>query len=341
MTYEEPGFATAPQTGGPLHVSWIVPVGARATGHSGTAEAARSATETLIGDLARTVRWRPPSRCLPSRPTTWPPTGARPASTRSRLGDLTSAPGPDQLIAPSYVPIDVTAMAGRTHRAAVSTQVARGTQVLRAAALRPATGTWVDTNTDLSTADLGNFTSGLEAASTTQSVVSDDALASTNDSSNFTFAQPFTLTLAHGSHVPAVATTTAMDSALQRASRQPGVGGQSTLGRLVLRPLRRRVRDGPAVSSFSAPRWMAPQIGLRHHALQRAGQYPGAQRRHDRPVVAQVPVGGNNEPTTRHLQSGAGIGNGGFTPAAAARIHTRRRPSSTRFPPRQSGTRPW
>ena len=37
-------------------------------------------------------------------------------------------------------------------------------------------------------------------------------------------------------------------------------------------------------------------------------------------LFAQVPVGGNNEPTTRHLQSGAGIGNGGFTPAAAARI---------------------
>ena len=68
--------------------------------------------------------------------------------------------------------------------------VARGTRGLRAAALRPATGTWVDTNTDLSTADLGNFTSGLEAASTTQSVVSDSALASTNDSSNFTSPSP-------------------------------------------------------------------------------------------------------------------------------------------------------
>ena len=62
-------------------VSWIVPGRGPRNRAFGPAEAARSATETLIGDLAAHRSVATTLEVSPVRPTTWPPTGARPANT--------------------------------------------------------------------------------------------------------------------------------------------------------------------------------------------------------------------------------------------------------------------
>ncbi len=321
MTYEEPGFATAPQTGGPLRVSWIVPISTRSIGHSSAAEASRTATESLIGDLAA---HRGVATTLDLSPVTandLATNGGRAGQHALReLSDLTTSPGSDQLMAPSYVPINVTAMAGAGLATNVTAQVARGTQVLKDVALRATSGLWVDTNADLSTSDLGNFTTGLEAASTTKTVVSDAALASPNNSSNFTYAQPFTLTLAHGSHVAAVATNTVIDSRFSAHPSNPVLAANQLLAGLSFVHFEDEFEMDPRGIVLVPPSGWQPSSAFVTTLLSGLTNTQIVSPVTTDQLFAQVPVGGNNEPTTRHLQTGTGIGNGGITPAAAARI---------------------
>ena len=52
ITYEEPDVAVS-AAGGPLRVSWIVPVQSAVTGRSAAADGARASTEQLVGLLSR------------------------------------------------------------------------------------------------------------------------------------------------------------------------------------------------------------------------------------------------------------------------------------------------
>ena len=118
----------------------------------------------------------------------------------SQLAGLTATEVLDQ----PYVPINVAALSEAGITGEIAAQVGRGDEILHAAGLKPSGGPWVDTVSSFAQGDAGNLATGLQVAGSSQLVLSDGDLAP-GGLSNYTFAQPFTLDLGHGSTMPAVA----------------------------------------------------------------------------------------------------------------------------------------
>jgi hypothetical protein len=324
LTYEEPGVAVN-HTGGPLRVSLIVPVQHRAVGASTAAAAGRQSTEALTAEL--TAHRNVPTT-LAVAPTTAADLvlngGKAGARAVRQLAELTTAPGPDQLLAPSLVPVNVAALVGAGLTTELPLQVARGDQVLRDTDLHPSAGPWVEADAAFSTADLDNLTTGLHAVGATQLVLGDTALASNDDSSGQTFAQPFDLALAHGSHITAAASNSQMDARFTAHPDNPVLAANQLLAGLSFIHFENEFESDPRGVVLVPPagwRPSAPFVATLLSGLtntQIVSPVTLAQ------LLSQVPVGGNGEPTTRHLQSGPGVGKGGITATASARILTAR-----------------
>ena len=325
LTYEEPGIAQPPATGGPLRVSWIVPVQNRVSGQSSAADVARQATEALTNLLS--ARHTVPTTLAVS-PTTaadLETDGGKAGQTAlGQLAALTPASGPDQLLSPSFAPIDLAALSAAGLTTEIPLQVDRGTQILRTASLQPSTGSWVETNADLSNADVGNLTTGLQAVGANQLVVSDAALASIDNPTGSTFAQPFTLALAHGTHVNAVASDSQVDARFTANPRDPTLAANQLLANLSFihfenqyDPDQRGVVLVPPTSWRPSTAFVSTLLaGLTNSQIVSPVTLDQ--------LFAQVPVGGNRAPTSRHLQAGPGVGSGGFTATSASRITTDR-----------------
>ena len=110
----------------------------------------------------------------------------------------------------------------------IGAQVDRGDEMLRDAGLKPAGGPWVDTASSFAQGDAGNLASGLQVAGASQLVLSDDDLAA-GGLSNYTFAQPFTLDLGHGSTVPAAAADSALSARFTAEPADPVLGAEQLL----------------------------------------------------------------------------------------------------------------
>ena len=241
-----------------------------------------------------------------------------------QLTELTTAPGPDQLLAPSFVPVNVAALVGAGQTTELPLQVARGDQVLHDTDLHPSAGSWVEADAAFSSADGDNLTAGLHAVGATQLVLGDTALAPTNDSSGQTFAQPFDLALGHGGHITAAASDSQMDARFTAHPDDPVLAANQLLASLSFVHFEnefetdaRGVGPGPASGWHPSSAFMATLLsGLSNTEIVTPVTLDQ--------LISQVPAGGNGEPATRHLQSGPGVGKGGITATASARILTAR-----------------
>ena len=177
-----------------------------------------------------------------------------------------------------YVPINLAALTEAGISGEIGAQMDRGDDILRGAGLKPDGGAWVDTASTFSQGDAGNLASGLQVAGATQAVVSDNDLAS-GGLSNYTFAQPFTLDLGHGSTIPAVAADSTLSARFTADPGNPVLGAEQLLAGLsfvhfenafLTAPPRRR--GGPAAG-------LAPLGRLHGRAAQRALGQPGPRAR--------------------------------------------------------------
>jgi len=321
LTYEEPGIAQPPATGGPLRVSWIVPVQNRVNGQSPAADVARQSTEALTTELS--ARRNVPTT-LAVNPTTAADLatyGGKAGQTALRqLAELTPAAGPDQLLAPSFAPIDLAALSAAGLAAEIPLQLDRGTQILHATSLQPSGGSWVETGANLSNADVGNLTTGLQAAGANQLVVSDAALAPIDNPTGSTFAQPFTLALAHGTHVNAVASDSQVDARFTTNPRNPTLAANQLLANLSFIHFENQYDPNQRGVVLVPPTTWRPSADFVSTFLAGLTNSQIVSPVTLDQLFAQVPVGGNRAPTSRHLQSGPGVGRGGITATAAARI---------------------
>ena len=303
LTYQEPSAVSA--TGGPLRVGVVVPVAAG--GMSGVADAL-----TDHHDVATTLAVSPLAVSAVD-------------ATRSHAGlralDQLAALSGDQTIDQPFVPINVAALSEAGIANEIGAQMARGVDVLHTAGLKPDGGPWVDTTSTFTQGDAGDLATGLQVAGASQAVISDSDLAS-GGLSNYTFAQPFTLDLGHGSTVPAVAADATLSSRFTANQANPVLGAEQLLAELSFVHFENAfLRQPRGVVVVPPPGWR-PSAPFLDALLGGLSNNPALKAETLGQLFADVPVGGNREPTERQLQEGpAGRG---FTRTAAGRIATDR-----------------
>ncbi len=304
LTYQEP---PASGEGGPLplRVGVIVPVGF--DGLAATAEAL-----TDHHDVATTLAVSPTGveRVAAQRPKGDP-------HALAQLGALDTAEVLDQ----PYVPVNVASLSEAGLTGEIQLQVERGDDILRSAGLKPAGGPWADTVSSFTAGDGANLATGVQVAGSTALVLNGDNLAP-GGLSNYTFAQPFTLDLGHGSTVPAVGSNATLSARFTAHPDDPVLGAEQLLAGLSfvhyenasLTEARGVVVDPPAGWTPSASFLETLLFGLTAN--------PALMPVTLTQLLAQVPVGGNHEPAVRHLQSGPA--SRGITTTSADKIATDR-----------------
>ena len=298
LTYQEPG---AIGVGGKLRVGVVMPVNG-----GGAPEVAGALANHR--DVATTLAVSPLAVSTLARQHTKDGVHA--------LGQLVTLDNAEMLDQ-SFVPINLAAISEAGLAGEIVAQTGRGDDVLRTAGLRPSGGPWVDTVSSFSQGDAGNLASGLQVAGSPQLVLNDGDLAA-GGLSNYTFAQPFTLDLGHGSTVPAAAADSSLNARFTAAAGRPGARCRAAPGRAVLRPLRERVRASPRGVVLSPPPAWRPSGAFVDTLLAGLSGNPALSAVTLDQLFAQVPVGGNREPSVRHLQ--AGPAGQGITRTAADRI---------------------
>ena len=300
LTYQQPN-AVSP-TGGPLRVGVVVPV--TAGGVTTVADAL-----TFHHDVPTTLAVNPL-------------TVSAIVATRSRDGERAlaqlAALSGDEMIDQPFVPINVAALSGAGISGEIGAQVVRGTEVLRSAGLRTDGGPWVDTASTFTQGDAGNLASGLQVAGASQVVISDEDLATSGVRNLYTFAQPFTLDLGHGSTVPALASDSTLSTRFTAERSNPVLGAEQLLAGLSFVHFENAFLGAPrGVVVEPAPGWR-PSAEFMDALLAGLSGNPALKPETVSQLLADVPAGGNDEPAVRQLQSGpAGRG---FTRGAAERI---------------------
>ncbi len=298
LTYQEPG---AIGEGGPLRVGVVVPV---------TAGSAPALADALSAhrDVATTLAVSPVAVTAVER------THSRDGlHAMSQLAGLSGA----QVLGQSFVPVNVAALSEAGIAGEIAAQVGRGDAILRDAGFKVTGGPWVDTASSFAQGDASNLASGLQVAGSSQLVLSDDDLAA-GGLSNYTFAQPFTLDLGHGSTVPAAAADSALSDRFTAQPADPVLGAQQLLAALdfvhfenaFLSDARGVVVDPPAGWQPSGTFLATLLAGLSGNPALSAVTLSQ--------LFTQVPVGGNREPAVRQLQ--AGPADPGISHSAADRI---------------------
>jgi Family of unknown function (DUF6049) len=298
LTYEEP---SAEGNDGPLRVATVLPVGSGSVATMASALAAHRGVATTLAVSPRAVE-----QVLRSRNRVG----------LLALGQLASLDSAEVLDQP-YVPVNVAALTEAGIAGEIQAQFTRGDTFLHLAGLRPTAGPWADVVSSFSQGDAADLASGLQVAGASQLVL-DDADLAQGSRSNYTFAQPFDLDVGHGPDVPTVATDTTLGSRFTAEPGDPVLEAEQLLAGLswvhyedaFLTDHRGVVVTPPQGWQASTPFVDTLLTGLiGNSALQ-----PVTVQQ----LFAQVPVGGNSEPSTRRLQSGpAGHG---ISHTIAARI---------------------
>ncbi len=299
LTYQQPSAVSA--TGGALRVGVVVPV---------TADGATTMADALTDhhDVATTLSVSPLSVSTIE-------------ATRSRAGlhalDQLAALSGDELMDQPYVPINVAALSEAGIAGEIGAQMQRGDDVLRSAGLRPDGGPWVDTASTFSQGDGGDLASGLQVAGSSQAVLSDTELAP-DDASPYTFAQPFTLDLGHGSTVPALAADSALSSRFTATPGNPALAAEQLLAGLSFVHFENTFLRSPRGVVVSPPPGWHPSAAFMNALLTGLSANPALSPVTLDQLFTQVPVGGNREPSVRQLQAGPAAH--GITRTAADRI---------------------
>ncbi len=231
-------------------------------------------------------------------------------------GQLDALVGDEVLDAP-YVPINLAALAGANLTGEVDAQVSRGDELLRSAGLKPAGGPWVDASTAFTQGDAADLAAGLQVAGAGQLVLSDNDLA-TGGVSNFTFAQPFSLDLGHGSTIPAAAVDSSLSARFNQEPDNPVLAAEQLLAGLGFVHFEDAFLDEPRGVVLVPPANWRPSESFMRTVLGGLQNNPSLQAVTLSQLFTQVPAGGNREPSVRRLQSGP-VGHG-ITHTAADRI---------------------
>jgi len=298
LTYQEP---SAIGDGGKLRVGLVVPVTA-------------GGAATVAGALTN-------HRDVPTTLSVSPVAVSALEQSGAKDGlhalDQLAALGDAEVLDQSYVPVNVAALSEAGLAGEIGAQTSRGDDVLRAAGLKPTGGPWVDTASSFSQGDAGNLASGLQVAGSSQLVLSDNDLAA-GGLSNYTFAQPFTLDLGHGSTVQAAAADSTLSARFTAQPTDPTLGAEQLLAALSFVHFENAFLAEPRGVVVSPPARWRPSGVFVDTLLAGLNGNPALSAVTLDQLLTQVPVGGNREPSTRRLQSGA-AGNG-IARSAADRI---------------------
>jgi hypothetical protein len=223
----------------------------------------------------------------------------------------------DEVIGAPYVPVNLAALAGANLTGEINAQVSRGDELLHSAGLKPVDGSWVDASTPFTQGDASSLASGLQVAGAPQLVLSDNDLAS-GGVSNLTFAQPFSLDLGHGSTIPAAAVDSSLSARFNQEPSNPVLAAEQLLAGVSFVHFEAPfLADARGVVLVPPSSWR-PSETFMNTLLGGLQNNPSLQAVTLSQFFAQVPAGGNHEPSVRRLQSGpAGPG---ITHNAADRI---------------------
>jgi Family of unknown function (DUF6049) len=285
LTYQQP---TAEGEGGPLRVAMVLPVGSGSVASMASVLADHRAVATTLAVSPQAVE-----QVLRGR-------GKEGTHAVGQLATLDDAEVLDQ----PYVPVNVAALTEAGIAGEIQAQLARGDAILRLAGLHPTGGPWVDAASGFSQGDAADLASGMQVAGMTQLVL-DDADLVQGSGSNYTFGQPFDLDLGHGPDIPAVAADASLGSRFDSAPGDPVLGAEQLLAGLSFVHYENAFlpdRRGIVVTPPSG--WQASTPFVETLLTGLTGN-PALQPVTVQQLFAQVPVGGNNEPSTRRLQGGS------------------------------------
>jgi hypothetical protein len=309
LTYQEPGLSSSVGAGGALRVGLIMPLSAPfSPALSSPSKASLAVQEAVAGTLFA-------HRNIPLTLAVNPATvvsplagGAKPGQrTKLQLESLTTAPGGDQLMDQPYVPIDVAALAGGGLSGEIATQLLRGGALLRQAGLHPTAGPWVDTSSSFTSASAANLGSGLRAAHTDRLVLADDNLVPLSSKSlpHLTFAQTFSLSLDHGTHVTAASADTQLASFFSAEPADPVLAANQLLAALEFIHFEDPYESEARGVILEPPASWQPSTTFLNTLLGEMSGNPVLQPVTIDQFFNQVHKGVNQEPATRHLQSGS------------------------------------
>jgi len=287
----------------PLHVAVVLPFGApvRLTGRTDPSESfwpLPSSTVSRLRGLAQVLRAAPVPVTLDVVPATLQALAAdrSPAARAAldELGPLDQPAGLRQFPAPSYVPIDLNALAGSGLGGEVKAQVGKGSAVL-SGVLPPARGTWV--------VDGGVGTGlarGLPLVGATQVVVPEGRLAASGTN---TWTQTFQLSFGRGADVTAAAADTELTNQFAAHPGDPVLAANQLLADLAFVFFEDPGESGRGVVAAPPAGWTAGPAFVRA-LLAGLGGNPVVTPVTLDTFFSSVPTGTNGAPSTRRLSSG-------------------------------------
>jgi hypothetical protein len=302
VTYQEPGAPGAIGRGGPLRVGVVVPV-------TPVGAVAVAGALTDHKDVPTTLAVAPAAV-----------NSIEQAHSRDGLHALSelAALSADEMLDESFVPVNVAALSEAGLAGEITAQLERGDEILRASGLKPVGGgPWVDTASNFAQGDAGNLASGLQVAGSAQLVLNDGDLAA-GGLSNYTFAQPFTLDMGHGSTVPAAAVDSGLSNRFTAQPADPVLGAEQLLASLSFVHFENASLSQPRGVVVTPPAGWQPSGAFMGTLLGGLSGNPALSAVTLSQLFAEVPAGGNREPAVRQLQ--AGPTGHGISHSAADRI---------------------
>jgi hypothetical protein len=304
LTYQEPGIES--KTGGVLRVGLVVPLASRTSSTLSSPSAGeRSQMEGVVGTLW-SHRGTPLTLAASAATVTNLVAGGGKRGRRAvaELAALSSPADGDQLLTQPLVPLNVAALAGAGLGADIGTQMVRGIDLFHQADLHPTAGTWVDTDATFTTANGADLATSMPIVQAKRLVLSDSDLAPAG-SDKLTFAQPFTLTLGHGTKVTAAAANSEADSLFTAHPGDPQLAANQLLATLEFIHFENAFATEPRGVVIEPPQFWRPPNGFLSTLLSGMTGNPALAPVSLDQFFAQVPRGGNNEPSSRHLVSGS------------------------------------
>jgi hypothetical protein len=306
LTYQEPAVTSAIGAGGALRISLIMPVAVHLSPTlAAPAQRALAREEHLVGAVSAHRDVAVTLAANPSTVSNLLTNGNRKARHAvRRLQTLTTGPGDDELLTQSYVPIDVSALAGAGLTGEIDAQLVRGTALLRSGGLHPASGTWVDTASDFSSADSADLRSGLSETHADRVVLDDTDLAPTARTLPLTFAQTFSLRLGHGAHVAAAVANSQVDSLFTAHPADPVLEANQLVATLAFIHFENAFALDARGIVIEPPASWVPTVSFVSTLFDELAGNPSLSAVTLNQLFSQVPEGGNQEPATRHLIAG-------------------------------------
>ncbi len=318
LTYQEPGVESV--TGGQLRVALVMPLTAPPSATLSSPSAIDRARFAALADqladhqgVALTLQISP--SVLADVLTHGGRAGRRAVN---ELISLTTALQPDQLVAQPYAAVNVAAMAAAGLSDELTLQMSRGSSVLHQAGLHAGNGSWLDSDSDFSTNDAQSLGAGLQAVHADHLVLNGSDLGTAGDTDQ-TFAQPFTLTLGH-QHVTAAATDSLVDSRFTAFPTNPVLAANQLLATLSFVHFENAFLEQARGLVVDPPAGWVPSAAFDDVVLQGLSGNPALSSVTVSDLFSQVPIGGNEEPSSRHLVAGPAPRNASISAASALHI---------------------